>query len=139
MYCNVFRDEGKISRKLIECVNTYLLKDGPNLGCQSLEIHGAIQHFVYSCWLTTHDRGLKVSKPSCWSDLCFPIPECTKQFFLLRDYVLFFFQDALNFYARLQLNLTRGVDDGSSLVEQLLDVVYKELDQSNLPGSSVSR
>ncbi|KAK9203127.1 hypothetical protein WN943_013381 [Citrus x changshan-huyou] len=100
------RDEGKISRKLIECINTYLLKDGPNLGCQSLEIHDAIRHFIYSCWLTTHDRGLK---------------------------------DALYFYARLQLNLTRGADDASSLVEQLQDVIFKELDQTNLPVSSVSR
>lgn len=58
--CNIFRDEGKISRKLMDCVNTYLLKDGPNLGCQSLEIHDSMQHFVYRCWLTTHDRGLKV-------------------------------------------------------------------------------
>ncbi|KAK9277860.1 hypothetical protein L1049_027417 [Liquidambar formosana] len=30
------RDEGKISRKLIECINTYLLKDGPNLGLSVL-------------------------------------------------------------------------------------------------------
>ncbi|KAJ0047583.1 hypothetical protein Pint_15443 [Pistacia integerrima] len=100
------RDEGKISRKLMECVNTYLLKDGPNLGCQSLEIHDAMQHFVYRCWLTTHDRGLK---------------------------------DALIVYARLQLNLTRGAAEASSLVEQLLDVVCKELDQSSLPSAGVLR
>ncbi|KAJ0106487.1 hypothetical protein Patl1_18038 [Pistacia atlantica] len=104
------RDEGKISRKLMECVNTYLLKDGPNLGCQSLEIHDAMQHFVYRCWLTTHDRGLK---------------------------------DALIVYAMLQLNLplnlTRGAAEASSLVEQLLDVVCKELDQSSLPSAGVSR
>ncbi|KAK2967174.1 hypothetical protein RJ640_005218, partial [Escallonia rubra] len=53
------RDEGKVSRKLIECINTYLLRDGPNLGCQSLEIHDAVQQFVFRCWITTHDRGLK--------------------------------------------------------------------------------
>lgn len=53
------REEGKISRKLIECINTYLLKDGPNLGSQSLEIHNAVQQFVFRCWLTTHDRSLK--------------------------------------------------------------------------------
>ncbi|KAI8543048.1 hypothetical protein RHMOL_Rhmol08G0188500 [Rhododendron molle] len=53
------RDEGKLSRKLIECVNTYLLKDGPNLGCQSLEIHDAVKQFAFRCWTTTHDRGLK--------------------------------------------------------------------------------
>ncbi|XVF54114.1 hypothetical protein PTKIN_Ptkin05aG0154900 [Pterospermum kingtungense] len=101
------RDEGKVSRKLIECINTYLLKDGPNLSCQSLEIHSATQQFVFRCWLTTHDKALK---------------------------------DALVLYARLQLNLVRGVVDGSFLVEQLLDVICKELDQSNLsiPGASWS-
>lgn len=57
----IFRGEGKTSRKLIECINTYLVKDGPNLGCQSLEIHDAVQQFVFRCWITTHDRGLKVA------------------------------------------------------------------------------
>ncbi|KAE8124229.1 hypothetical protein FH972_019134 [Carpinus fangiana] len=98
------RDEGKISRKLIECINTFLLKDGPNLGCQSLEIHNAVRQFVFRCWLTTHDRALK---------------------------------DALILYAKLQLNLTRGGADGSSLVEQLLDVVCKDLDQSNISSTGV--
>ncbi|KAL9337902.1 hypothetical protein Peur_069671 [Populus x canadensis] len=100
------REEGKISRKLIECINTYLLKDGPNLGSQSLEIHNAVQQFVFRCWLTTHDRSLK---------------------------------DALIFYARLQLNLSRGATDGNSLVEQLLDLVCKELDQSSSSCGSAPR
>uniref|UniRef100_A0A2P2JCU5 Serine/threonine-protein kinase ATM n=1 Tax=Rhizophora mucronata TaxID=61149 RepID=A0A2P2JCU5_RHIMU len=95
------REEGKISRKLIECINTYLLKDGPNLGCVSLEIHNAVWQFMFHCWITTHDRGHK---------------------------------DALIFYARLQLNLTRGAAEGSFLVEQLLDVLCKELDQSTPVG-----
>lgn len=56
----IFRDEGKISRKLMDCVNTYLLKDGPNLGCRAKDIHAALQGFLFSFWLTTHDRGLKV-------------------------------------------------------------------------------
>uniref|UniRef100_A0A2N9HF71 Telomere-length maintenance and DNA damage repair domain-containing protein n=1 Tax=Fagus sylvatica TaxID=28930 RepID=A0A2N9HF71_FAGSY len=98
------RDEGKISRKLIECVNTFLLKDGPNLGCQSLEIHNAVQQFVFRFWLTTHDRALK---------------------------------DALILYARLQLNLTRGGADAGSLVDQLLDVICKDLDQSNISSTGV--
>ncbi|ONK66300.1 uncharacterized protein A4U43_C06F6270 [Asparagus officinalis] len=55
------RDEGKISRKLMDCINTYLIKDGPNLGCQAFEIHSSIQEFMMRCWLTTHDRGLKNS------------------------------------------------------------------------------
>ncbi|KAF8399699.1 hypothetical protein HHK36_015569 [Tetracentron sinense] len=103
------RDEGKISRKLIECINTYLLKDGPNLGCQSLEIHSAVQEFLFRCWLTTHDRGLKVSYSS----------------------------DALILYARLQLKVTRSAADGSNLVEQLMDVVGKELDQSIISSTSM--
>ncbi|KAK9995769.1 hypothetical protein SO802_020455 [Lithocarpus litseifolius] len=98
------RDEGKISRKLIECVNTFLLKDGPNLGNQFLEIHNSVQQFVFRCWLTTHDRALK---------------------------------DALVLYARLQLNLTRGGADAGSLVDQLLDVICKDLDQSNISSTGV--
>ncbi|PHU23761.1 hypothetical protein BC332_08868 [Capsicum chinense] len=105
------RDEGKISRKLIECINTYLLKDGPNLGSKSLEIHDALQHFVFRCWMTTRDRGLK---------------------------------DSLVLYARLQLNLTRDLADGSSLLEQLQDVLGKELDHMssctiNLPWKDTTR
>lgn len=64
------REEGKVSRKLIECINTYLLKDGPNLDCQNLEIHDAVQPFVFRCWVTTHDRILKV----CYAfhrDICY--------------------------------------------------------------------
>ncbi|XP_055826815.1 serine/threonine-protein kinase ATM isoform X2 [Solanum dulcamara] len=110
IFSNV-RDEGKISRKLIECINIYLLKDGPNLGSKSLEIHDALQHFVFRCWMTTHDRGLK---------------------------------DSLVLYARLQLNLTRDLADGSSLLEQLQDVLGKELDQMssctiNLPWKDTTR
>lgn len=44
----------------MECINMFLLKDGINLGGLSLEIHDAVQQVVYRCWLTTHDRGLKV-------------------------------------------------------------------------------
>ena len=57
---NIVRDEGKISRKLMECINSYLIKDGPNLGCKAIEIHSSVQEFMIRCWLTTHDRGLKV-------------------------------------------------------------------------------
>ncbi|XP_048138242.1 serine/threonine-protein kinase ATM isoform X3 [Rhodamnia argentea] len=90
------REEGKIARKLLECVNTFLLKDGPNLGCQALKIHKTVQQFVLRTWLASRGRGLK---------------------------------DALILYARLQLNLAKE-DDGKGLVEQLLDVVCKDLDQS---------
>ncbi|XP_073046828.1 serine/threonine-protein kinase ATM-like [Primulina eburnea] len=58
-FCTWKRDEGKISCKLVECINTYLLKDEPNLGGKSLEIHQALNHFVFRCWFATHDRSLK--------------------------------------------------------------------------------
>ncbi|KAI9085479.1 hypothetical protein K1719_032546 [Acacia pycnantha] len=46
-------------------------------------------------------------------------------------------KDALMFYARLQLNLLRSVNDGCSLLEQLLDVVCKDLDQGCMSSSSI--
>ncbi|KFK34114.1 hypothetical protein AALP_AA5G103600 [Arabis alpina] len=97
------RDEGKLSRKLIECVNSFLLKDGPNIGSLSLDIHNAVQQFVFRCWLTTHDKNLK---------------------------------EILASYGRLQLNLTRGSSESSSLVEQLLDVVTRELDHGSSSSSA---
>ncbi|KAJ0962868.1 hypothetical protein J5N97_027990 [Dioscorea zingiberensis] len=97
------RDEGKISRKLMDCVNAYLLKDGPNLGCRAMDIHSALQEFLFSCWLTTHDRGLKSS-------------------FIL--------------YATIQLKLRRSILDETELIEQLLDVISKELDYSSSVSSS---
>ncbi|KAL1338012.1 hypothetical protein AAHE18_10G180200 [Arachis hypogaea] len=104
--CLLIREEGKISRKLVECINTYLLNDGPNLGCQLLEIHNAIQQFVFRCWLTTHDRVLK---------------------------------DSLILYSRIQLNLMRGAADSCLLVEQLLDVICKDLDQGSMSCTSMPR
>ncbi|KAL6583807.1 hypothetical protein OROMI_003096 [Orobanche minor] len=103
---SLVREEGKVSRKLIECMNTYLSKDGPNLGCKSLEIHEAIQKFVFHSWFATHDRSLK---------------------------------DALICYAKLQLSLTRGVVDGAALLEQLLDIVSRELDQMSISSATASR
>ncbi|CAJ2644904.1 unnamed protein product [Trifolium pratense] len=97
--CSFIREEGKISHKLVECINTYLLNDGPNLGFQLLEIHNAMQELMFQCWLTTHDRVLK---------------------------------DSLMVYARTQLNLIRGADDRQLLVEHLLDVIYKDLDQGSV-------
>ncbi|KAL8142037.1 hypothetical protein V2J09_015069, partial [Rumex salicifolius] len=93
-------EEGKISRKIIECLNAYLSEDGPNLNNQALKTHNSVKKFVFHCWLTTDDRSLKAT---------------------------------LIIYVRLQLNLTRGSEDGTSLVEQLLDVVGRELDQSYIP------
>ncbi|XP_020405742.1 serine/threonine-protein kinase ATM isoform X6 [Zea mays] len=53
------REEGKLTRKLMECINTFLLKDGPNLGYKSVKIHNAVQEFIFRCWMTTHDQALK--------------------------------------------------------------------------------
>ncbi|OQU86537.1 serine/threonine-protein kinase ATM isoform X2 [Sorghum bicolor] len=53
------REEGKLTRKLMECINTFLLKDGPNLGYKSVKIHNSVQEFIFRCWLATHDQALK--------------------------------------------------------------------------------
>ncbi|KAK3163656.1 hypothetical protein QOZ80_1AG0006460 [Eleusine coracana subsp. coracana] len=61
-FCAIFsriREEGKLTRKLMECVNTLLRKDGPNLGYKSVEIHNTVQDFVFCFWLRTHDQALK--------------------------------------------------------------------------------
>ncbi|KAJ1684822.1 hypothetical protein LUZ63_016212 [Rhynchospora breviuscula] len=55
------REQGKISRKLMDCVNTYLIKDGPNLGVRSMDIHSSLKEFMLRSWLTTHDRPMKNS------------------------------------------------------------------------------
>ena len=47
-------------RKLVECINAYLIRDGPNMGGQSLEINDAVHQFLFYVLVTTHDRGLKV-------------------------------------------------------------------------------
>jgi len=43
------------------------------------------------------------------------------------------------FYARTQLNLTRGAADRCLLVEQLLDVIYKDLDHGSMSSTSMPR
>ncbi|KAJ8476072.1 hypothetical protein OPV22_019799 [Ensete ventricosum] len=98
------RNEGKILRKLMECLNTYLLRDGPNLGNQAVEIHFSVQDIMFRCWFTTHDQGLKSS--------------------LIK-------------FARIQLKLIRYLSEGTQIIEQLLDVIVKELDQGINVGSEV--
>lgn len=49
--------------------------------------------------------------------------------------LLCWLQDALMFYARLQLNLLTGAADGCLLVDQLLDVVSKDLDLGSMSSS----
>ncbi|KAI7725639.1 hypothetical protein M8C21_013856, partial [Ambrosia artemisiifolia] len=56
---SILRDEGKVLRKLVECINIFLIRDGPNMGSQSLEIHDAVHQILFDVWVTTHDRGLK--------------------------------------------------------------------------------
>ncbi|PIA61953.1 hypothetical protein AQUCO_00200149v1 [Aquilegia coerulea] len=97
-YLHMCPDKGEIPRKFIECINTYLMKEGPNLAHEAMEIHLAVQDFVFRYWLTTHERE--------HGDVVIP-------------------------YARLQLKLLRNASDGSHLVEQILDVVCKELDQTS--------
>lgn len=62
-FCAIFshirREDGKLTSKLMECVNTFLLMDGPNLGDKSVEIHKAVQDFILCSWLMTRDLRLK--------------------------------------------------------------------------------
>ncbi|KAF6985526.1 hypothetical protein CFC21_003377 [Triticum aestivum] len=62
-FCAIFshirRQDGKLTSKLMECVNTFLLMDGPNLGDKSVEIHKAVQDFILRSWLMTRDLRLK--------------------------------------------------------------------------------
>uniref|UniRef100_A0A803L8L8 Uncharacterized protein n=3 Tax=Chenopodium quinoa TaxID=63459 RepID=A0A803L8L8_CHEQI len=110
------REVGRISRKLIECLNSYLLKDGPNLGRQSLDVHKSVKRFVFDNWHIA-DRDLK---------------------------------DGFILYMKLQLHLMRVNEDeedkdknkdkdGIPLVEQLLELLSKELDQYSIPSVSASR
>ena len=46
-------------------------------------------------------------------------------------------QDALVLYGKLQLKLVRGATDGSVLLEQLMDIVGKELDQISTSTTSL--
>lgn len=46
-------------------------------------------------------------------------------------------QNALVLYARIQLKLCRSSADGNTLVEQLFDVIGKELDQGNVAGTGI--
>lgn len=43
------------------------------------------------------------------------------------------------FYARIQLNLISGAADRCLLVEQLLDVICKDLDQGSMSSTSMLR
>lgn len=52
---------------------------------------------------------------------------------------VFLLQNALVLYARIQLKLCRSSADGSPLVEQLFDVVGKELDQGNVVNTGMPR
>ncbi|XP_056686258.1 serine/threonine-protein kinase ATM isoform X2 [Spinacia oleracea] len=107
------REVGRISRKLTECLNSYLLKDGPNLGRQSLDVYKSVKRFVFDNWHIA-DRELK------------------------EGFIL---------YMKLQLNLMRVNEDeeedkdkdGIPLVEQLLEVLSKELDQYSMPSIAASR
>ncbi|XP_021718930.1 serine/threonine-protein kinase ATM-like isoform X2 [Chenopodium quinoa] len=106
------REVGRVSRKLIECLNSYLLKDGPNLGRQSLDVHKSVKRFVFDNWHIA-DRDLK---------------------------------DGFILYMKLQLHLMRVNEDeedkdkdGIPLVEQLLELLSKELDQYSIPSVSASR
>lgn len=45
----------------MDCINIYLLKDGPNMGCKSLDIHEEAKKFVFQRWFNARDKKLKVN------------------------------------------------------------------------------
>ncbi|CAL4957640.1 unnamed protein product [Urochloa decumbens] len=59
IFSHMREEEGKLTRKLMECINTFLLKDGPNLGYKSVKIHNAVKEFIFHCWPVTLDQALK--------------------------------------------------------------------------------
>lgn len=100
------RDEGKIARKLLASLNSFLMKDGLNIGTSAQEIHSSVQDFMVRSWLTTHDRLLK---------------------------------EGLFLYARIQLKLRGILSDGGAALDQLLDLVVKELDQNSITTPGILR
>ncbi|KAL9227455.1 hypothetical protein vseg_003141 [Gypsophila vaccaria] len=104
------REVWRIPRKLIECLNAYLLKDGPNLGGESLRIHNSVKTFVFSNWHQCPDSD---------SDL----------------------KDVLILYTKLQLHLRRGNEDENDvpLIEELLKIIGRDLEQCSIPCVGVSR
>lgn len=115
----------------MECINTYLLKDGPNLGCQAMEIHSAVQEFMFHCWLTTHDRGMKVP------EYILVLVVISLFILICNDNIyIFLWQNLFIIYTRVLLKLNRGTSEGSRLIEQLLDIIIKELDQSISSGAA---
>ncbi|BAS69975.1 Os01g0106700 [Oryza sativa Japonica Group] len=76
-------------------------EDGPNLGCKSVDIHNAVQDFMFHSWPVTHDRALK-------------------SLFIT--------------YAKVQLELARAIPE---ILEKLLDVIIKELDQNFNTGAGL--
>lgn len=53
------RDEGRIAKKLLASLNSFLVMDGPNLGDLVVDIHAGVKDFMVRTWLTTRDRELK--------------------------------------------------------------------------------
>ncbi|KAF9625358.1 hypothetical protein IFM89_022140, partial [Coptis chinensis] len=149
-------DEGNISHKLIKCINTYLLKDGPNLDREYLEsIHSAVHGFAFRSWPKIQNLGLKpdVNSSVCPLGLFDGISVLPQHNVVgvgsVKDHLALWYMcslfqrqsvaDAVILYARLQLNLIRNAADGVHLVEQVLDVVCEELDQSNTTNTSITQ
>ncbi|BBN18785.1 serine-protein kinase ATM [Marchantia polymorpha subsp. ruderalis] len=52
-------DEGRIAKKLLASLNSFLLMNGLNIGAAAGNIHASIKTFMFRVWLTTRDRELK--------------------------------------------------------------------------------
>ncbi|KAL3675793.1 hypothetical protein R1sor_025741 [Riccia sorocarpa] len=52
-------DEGRIAKKLLASLNSFLLMNGLNIGSATVNIHASMKTFMHRIWLTTRDRELK--------------------------------------------------------------------------------
>ncbi|KAL2608088.1 hypothetical protein R1flu_026661 [Riccia fluitans] len=61
-FVNIFMylgDDGRIAKKLLASLNSFLLINGLNIGSAAVNIHASMKTFMHRVWLTTRDRELK--------------------------------------------------------------------------------
>ncbi|KAK9684733.1 hypothetical protein RND81_10G228300 [Saponaria officinalis] len=104
------REVWRIPRKLIECLNVYLLKDGPNLGGESLRIHDSVKTFVFSNWHQCPDSD---------SDL--------------KDVLILYTK------LQLHLRRGNEDENDAPLIEELLKIISRDLEQCSISFIGASR
>ena len=130
-FCEI-REEGKLTRKLLECINTFLLKDGPNLGYKSVKIHKSLYSVVGWQLMIRPWR-------FWWPDLqfCNFISLFLQKLHCIFCFIFesrFFFQSLFITYAKVQLKIGRNFPE---ILEKLVDVIIKELDKNVNTGPGV--